>query len=117
MSKTRIILLVTVLGLASFAGTASSDKRHFPVAGVVCDAYFCADAAGVSDRLTAGYLGERQARKLIAHGRFDRTEFTFDNGIFCSVRARECRRTRYFGADGQHAGAIDRVATEWLFRR
>ncbi|HBE9179018.1 hypothetical protein BFS14_14865 [Serratia fonticola] len=117
MSKRINIMLVAAFGLASFAGTASDHKLRFPTAGVVCDAYFCADAAGISDRLTTRYLGENKGRQLAAQGRFDRTAFTFDNGIFCSVRARECRKDRYFGADGKHSGALDRITTDWLFRR
>ncbi|MEB7884033.1 YcgJ family protein [Serratia fonticola] len=117
MSKIINILLVAVLGLASFAGMASSYKLHFPAAGIVCDAYFCTDAVGISDSLTRRYLGDVQARQLVARGRFDRTEFTFDNGIFCSVRARECRKNRYFGLDGKRSGALDRTTTDWLFRR
>lgn len=110
-------MLVAALGLTSFAGAASGHTLSFPVAGVICDAYFCADAFGVSDRLTNRYLGEKKGRQLTALGRFDRTAFTFDNGIFCSVRARECRKNRYFGANGQRVGALDRVTTEWLFKR
>lgn len=110
------IMLVAALGLASFADFASDHKLRFPTAGVVCDAYFCADVAGISDRLTIRYLGENNGRQLAARGRFDRTEFTFDNGIFCSVRARECRKDRYFGIDGKRSGAIDQITTDWLFR-
>lgn len=110
-------MLVAALGLTSFAGVASDPRLRFPAAGVICDAYFCADVFGVSDRLTNRYLGEKKGRQLAAQGRFDRTEFTFDNGIFCSVRERECRKNRYFGANGQRVGALDRVTTEWLFKR
>lgn len=117
MRKRISLLLATALGLAAFTSAASEHTLRFPATGVVCDAYFCADAAGVSDRLTARYLGEKQARQLVAHGRFDRTAFTFDNGIFCSVRERECRKNRFFGADGKLTGALDRITTDWLFRR
>ncbi|EOT1929366.1 YcgJ family protein [Serratia marcescens] len=115
--KINILLLAASLGLASFVGKASEHTLHFPAAGVVCDAYFCADNAGVSDKLTIRYLGEKKGRQLVAQGRFDRTAFTFDNGIFCSVRARECRKDRYFDADGKHSATLDQVTTDWLFRR
>lgn len=110
-------MLVVALGLASFAGTASGKKLHFPAAGVVCDAYFCADTGGISDRLTTQYLGKKQGQQLAAQGQFDRTEFTFDNGIFCSIKARECRKDRYFGTDGKRSGAIDKGTTDRLFIR
>ena len=117
MSKRLTIMVAAALGLASFAGAASERPLRFPAAGVICDAYFCADAVGISDRLTRRYLGEKKGRQLAAQGRFDRTAFTFDNGIFCSVRARECRKNRYFGAEGKRTGALDRITTDWLFRR
>lgn len=88
-----------------------------PAPGVVCDAYFCADADGVSDRLTLKYMGEKQAKALRDAGHFDHRAFTFLNGIYCDTREKVCRQNRYYNTDGKPAGAVESVTTQMLFGR
>lgn len=63
----------------------------------------CADANGVSKRLTETFLGESVATKLFSQGAFDTSEFTFVNGLFCNVKERACRTDRYFDVNGQRS--------------
>ncbi len=116
MSNQQRVIVAVVLGLASLGGHASSSKKlQTPVQGVVCDVYFCADASGVSTTLTEKYLGKKQGDKLMAQGEFDRTVFTFANGVNCDTHARVCRKDRYRGGDGQPTGAVDPLTTLQLF--
>lgn len=112
---------ITLLMFICFGGTTvlASAAEHstlvFPAKGIVCDAYFCADAMGISDALTVKYLGAKKGQQLTAQGEFDRTTFTFANGVYCDTKAHVCRKDRYFGADGKPSGAIDRSTTQGLF--
>lgn len=118
MSKKNIftaLLLAIVGGIPFLVGAAEHNKLRLPTKGVVCDAYFCADAQGISDALTTKYLGAKEGQQLAAQGNFDRTVFTFANGVYCDIKARVCRKDRYFGADGKPSGNIDSKTTQWLF--
>lgn len=110
-------LLVVAGALPLMAGAAAQSRLSSPATGVVCDVYLCADAQGVSNGLTAQYLGGKKAQQLAAQGEFDRTAFTFANGVYCDTKEKVCRKDRYFGADGKPSGAIDRTTTQLLFSR
>ncbi|WP_049190438.1 YcgJ family protein, partial [Serratia marcescens] len=56
-----------------------------------------------------------KGKQLAAQGDFDRTAFTFANGIYCDTKEKVCRKDRYFGADGKPSGKIDRTTTQLLF--
>lgn len=118
MSKIKAftaLALVIGSGFSVLAGAAEHNPLRSPEKGVVCDAYFCADAMGVSDPLTTKYLGAKKGQQLVSQGEFDRTAFTFANGIYCDTKEKVCRKDRYFGADGKPSGKIDRKTTQWLF--
>ena len=118
MSKKNVftaLVLVIGAGIPFLAGAAKHHKLRFPAKGVVCDAYFCADATGVSDSLTTKYLGREKKKQLVAQGDFDRSAFTFANGIYCDTKEKVCRKDRYSGVDGKPSGKIDRKTTQWLF--
>ncbi|PWI77183.1 hypothetical protein DEO48_25680 [Enterobacter sp. CGMCC 5087] len=116
MQKAFMLGLCLIIGSAcSLAEAAEHNKLTNPAAGVVCDAYVCADATGISDTLTAKYLGAKKGQQLAAQGEFDRSAFTFANGVYCDTKEKVCRKDRYFGADGKPSGAIDRTTTKLLF--
>lgn len=69
----------------------------------------------ISVRLTARYIGERQAKNLEILGRADLMAFTFDGGVFCDTREKLCRDDKYFGTDGKRSGKINNHFTEILF--
>ncbi|MEJ2116657.1 MAG: YcgJ family protein [Alphaproteobacteria bacterium] len=92
-----------------------SDELRSPEARVLCDRYICSNDKGISRALTKKYLGKKAAIKVFSQGNFDRTEFTFANGIFCDVKERLCRENRYFGLDGKRSGAISEKYTNLLF--
>ncbi|EOF4924407.1 YcgJ family protein [Salmonella enterica subsp. enterica serovar Montevideo] len=118
MSKKNVftaLMLVIGSGIPFLAGAAEHNKLRLPTKGVVCDAYFCADATGISDPLTTKYLGKQKGGQLAAQGKFDRTAFTFANGIYCDTKEKVCRKDRYFGADGKPSGKPDSKTTQWLF--
>lgn len=116
MQKKLLPGLCLIVGSAcSLAQAAGHNKLHLPTKGVVCDTYFCADATGISDPLTAKYLGTKKGQQLTAQGEFDRTAFTFANGVHCDTKEKVCRKDRYFGADGKPSGAIDKTTTQLLF--
>ncbi|WP_436883485.1 YcgJ family protein [Enterobacter asburiae] len=115
--KTAFTALLLIIG-SGFSVVAEATE-HNPLRslakGVVCDSYFCADATGISDVLTTKYLGAKKGQQLAAQGGFDRTAFTFANGIYCDTKEKVCRKDRYFGADGKPSGKIDSKTTQWLF--
>lgn len=116
MKKTITMLLFIFAGGAPIlACAAEHNPLRSPAKGVVCDVYFCADATGISDALTMKYLGAKKGKQLAAQGEFDRTAFTFADGVYCDTKAHECRQDRYFGADGKPSGKIDSKTTQWLF--
>lgn len=85
-------------------------------AHVLCDKYICATATdGVSQAMTAKYLGKEAAKRLSSQGQFDPTSFTFAGGTFCDIKEKLCREDRYYGADGKHSGAISTKYTRLLF--
>ena len=115
--KKKILMLLSIVACCTPA-LANANKHNTlsnPVPGVVCDTYFCVDASGISDPLTTRYLGEKKGKELIAQGAFDRSTFTFANGVYCDTKEKVCRKDRYFGADGKPSGAIDDTTTRWLF--
>lgn len=109
------LLLVTGTCFSVLAGAAEHNPLRSPAKGVVCDAYFCADATGISDALTTEYLGAKKGRHLVSQGEFDRSAFTFANGIYCDTKEKVCRKDHYFGADDKPSGKIDSKTTQWLF--
>lgn len=115
--KTAFTALVLVIGtgFSFLVGAAEHNPLRSPAKGVVCDAYFCADATGISDPLTTKYLGAKKGQQLASQGEFDRTAFTFANGVYCDTKEKVCRKDRYFGADGKPSGKIDSKTTQWLF--
>lgn len=89
---------------------------HSPEAHVLCDKYICATATdGVSQAMTAKYLGKEAAKRLSSQGKFDPSSFTFAGGTFCDIKEKLCREDRYYGADGKHSGAISTKYTRLLF--
>ncbi|WP_244577359.1 YcgJ family protein [Escherichia coli] len=63
----------------------SAEALKNPGKGVLCGKYICADQHGISSSLTRKYLGEKREVYLLAQGEFDKTKFTFSNGIFCDT--------------------------------
>lgn len=110
-----MLLYIIAGGVPVLACAAEHNPLRSPAKGVVCDVYFCADATGISDALTTQYLGAKKGKQLAAQGDFDRTAFTFANGIYCDTKEKVCRKDRYFGADGKPSGKIDRTTTQRLF--
>ncbi|WP_079964600.1 YcgJ family protein [Salmonella enterica] len=112
MIKVNTLLLLSILPLSVFAVTTGPNS---PVPGVLCDKTICADEHGVSVALTTKYLGQKQANKLAAAGKFDTSTFSFQGGLFCDTTERLCRDDRYFGTDGKRSGKINIHYTELLF--
>jgi Fels-1 Prophage Protein-like. len=115
----RQLLWVMAVGvlvwLSAVANAEMTKALRFPAKGVVCDAYVCADAQGLSTPLTAHYLGKKQSRQLDALGEFDRSSFTFANGVYCDTKEKVCRKDRYYGANGRASGDVDEVTSRHLF--
>jgi hypothetical protein len=97
------LAVIAALAAAACAAPPKSGAVHSPARGVVCDQYFCADKLGISNGLTAQYLGQGAAARLVAQGDFVRTAFTFSNGIFCDTIARRCRKDRFYQAYGKRS--------------
>ena len=108
-----LALLIAVS--AASAHAAKQVALRSPAPRVLCDRYVCANGKGISLELTQKYLGKKAATKLASQGDFDRTEFTFANGVFCDVKERLCRADRYYGADGKRSAAVNKKYTELLF--
>ncbi|WP_079212768.1 YcgJ family protein [Brucella pituitosa] len=90
---TRMLVLlhsICLLGLSAVGVAAKKDTLTSPAEGVLCGRYFCADRNGISDRLTAQYIGDDAAYRLLAQADFDRTSFTFANGLFCNLKEQRC---------------------------
>uniref|UniRef100_A0A3B0M5Y3 Uncharacterized protein n=1 Tax=Arsenophonus endosymbiont of Trialeurodes vaporariorum TaxID=235567 RepID=A0A3B0M5Y3_9GAMM len=83
MKNFILLLLNVVLYFYSAFTLAKSPKLlTSPEPNVLCDRYICADRIeGVSVSLTEKYLGKIQAKRLLSQGSFDKTAFTFDNGV------------------------------------
>lgn len=82
--KSVIMALFLVPGLFMASAVAKQPESaavYSPGRGVLCDQYFCADSTGISFVLTKHYAGSVQLKTEI-YGDFDRTAFTFSNGIF-----------------------------------
>jgi hypothetical protein len=62
-----------------------SPSLRWPVSGVLCDRYMCANDKGISRALTAKCLGGRVAARLISQGAFDLSKFTFAKRVFCDL--------------------------------
>ncbi|HFI5337044.1 TPA: YcgJ family protein [Serratia liquefaciens] len=121
---TLVLFAGVVIGLAGvvigLAGLAQAQTRQglllSPHPGVLCDRYFCADKeVGVSVALTRQYLGTAEAEKLVAQGEFDKTAFTYANGVFCDLAEKQCRSNRYFDAQGHRSGEVLETETRLLF--
>ncbi|MDN5478948.1 MAG: YcgJ family protein [Staphylococcus equorum] len=84
-----------------------------PQKGVICDQYICVNKKGVSKSLTAQYLGTQKANKVFSQGDFDRSAFTFSNGVFCDTNIKRCHIDRYF--DNGHRSKVDQKITDQLF--
>lgn len=112
-SPLSLALLIAVSAVPAHA--AKQVALRSPAPRVLCDRYVCADGKGISLELTQKYLGKKAATKLASQGDFDRTEFTFANGVFCDVKERLCRADRYYGADGKRRAAVNKKYTELLF--
>lgn len=109
------VMSILLAGFSVSACAASGAELRSPTQGVLCDAYFCADAKGISREDTEKYLGKDALKKLVSQGSFDTSEFTFASGIFCDVKEKLCRENRYFGADGKRSGAVSEKYTRLLF--
>jgi len=115
------LLLIAGFVLPVYSTYASklTTELRLPAVGVLCDRYICVNHAGVSHALTKKYLGKKVANKLLAEisqvqGHFDRTKFTFANGIFCDTKKRLCYKNRYY-VNGKHSPVSMRY-TRLLFR-
>lgn len=102
MKNFILLLLNVVLYFYSASTLAKSPKLlTSPAPNVLCDRYICADRIeGVSASLTEKYLGKMQAKRLLSQGSFDKTAFTFDNGVFCDIKDKKCYVDRYFNEKG-----------------
>lgn len=112
MKKTLFLVLLSVLSQQAMANTAGMLKN--PAKGVLCDNYFCADSAGISPSLTLKYLGEKRATALSAQGEFDKSAYTFSNGVFCDTKEKQCHVDRYFDNQGKRS-AVAAKETRILF--
>ncbi|WP_235423978.1 YcgJ family protein [Citrobacter koseri] len=106
-------LLVVLLSLV--VGAYNKKLLQSPEQGVLCDTYVCADGNGISGMLTAKSLGKQKADHLAEQRMSDLTEFTYENGIFCDVKVKLCRKDRYYEANGKRSGIPDAAATQQLF--
>lgn len=108
-----LLLLVEAVVPLAQARTAQLLSPH---PGVLCDPYFCAGKdEGVSVSLTRHYLGVAAAEKLAAQGAFDKTTFSYANGVFCDLTEKKCRANRYFDAKGNRSGAVRETESRLLF--
>ncbi len=78
---------------------------------VLCDKFICANSEGISKELTSKYLGQKQAERIFSQGEFDKTQFTFENGIFCDTNTKTCHIDRYYNEGGKHSA----IATKYTF--
>nr|WP_228146174.1 YcgJ family protein [Acinetobacter sp. ANC 4648] len=106
------------MGCQSFSSkqpnsTMEIDLKN-PEKKVLCDKYICANSEGVSKELTIKYLGQKQADRIFSQGEFDKTQFTFENGIFCDTNTKTCHVDRYYNERGKHS-AIAPKYTSALF--
>ncbi|EMF04230.1 YcgJ family protein [Serratia marcescens] len=101
MKKYLLIAMLAALSPQAFAKSAEALKN--PAKSVLCDKYICADQNGVSATLTLKYLGKKREAALTAQGAFDKTAFTFSNGVFCDTREKQCHTDRYFDKDGKRS--------------
>lgn len=92
-----LIPLFVIFSPPTFAKSAETLKN--PAKGVLCDKYICADQHGISSSLTRKYLGKKREAYLLAQGEFDKTQFTFSNGVFCDTGEKRCHTDRYFNRD------------------
>lgn len=116
MTIEKVALLI-VGCLSPFMTDAAVETLTSPAKGVLCDIYVCANEEGISNELTRKYLGFTKEKKLAAQGDFNRTSFTYANGIYCNTLEKICRQDRYFGADGKPSGVVDSSSTKLLFSR
>ncbi|OVZ79002.1 YcgJ family protein [Yersinia kristensenii] len=116
MKKIVTMLVFVFVGIVPvLSGAAETNSLSTPAPGVICDSYLCVDVDGVSNILTTKYLGAKKGKQLAAQDEFDRTAFTFTNGVHCDIKEKVCRKNRYFDADGNPSGAIDGTTTQLLF--
>ncbi|MED8903673.1 YcgJ family protein [Escherichia coli] len=106
------IPLFVVFSPLTFAKTTEILKN--PAKGILCDKYICADQHGISSSLTRKYLGEKREVYLLAQGEFDKTQFTFSNGVFCDTGEKRCHTNRYFDKDGKRSPVAE-TETQLLF--
>ncbi len=92
----------------------SAEALKNPEKGVLCGKYICADQHGISSSLTRKYQGEKREVYLLAQGEFDKTKFTFSNGIFCDTGEKRCHTDRYFDKDGKRSPVAEKE-TRLLF--
>ncbi|MCW5238684.1 YcgJ family protein [Verminephrobacter eiseniae] len=115
MNPARLCCYLALLLAVSTAHAGRQTTLRSPAPGVLCDRHLCANGQGISRPLTEKHLGPKTATKLFSQGEFDLTEFSFANGVFCDVKERLCRQHRYYGADGQRSGAVNKKYTRLLF--
>ncbi|WDB54738.1 YcgJ family protein (plasmid) [Escherichia albertii] len=106
------IPLFVVFSPLTFANPTETLKS--PAKGILCDKYICVDQNGISSSLTRKYLGEKREVYLLAQGEFDKTQFTFSNGVFCDTGEKRCYTDRYFDKDGKRS-PIAETETRLLF--
>ncbi|MFC4625758.1 YcgJ family protein [Daeguia caeni] len=114
MKKRHLALLSLLATMIAVPAFATSKPLKSPARGVVCDQYICANKHGVSRILTRKYLGAGAAKKAFSQGTFDKTQFTFANGVFCDTKEKACHVDRYFDSNGKRS-PIDRATTAKLF--
>ncbi|VVP43724.1 YcgJ family protein [Pseudomonas fluorescens] len=108
-----LIVLAAVSALPAYAGKQAALRSPEP--GVLCDQYICANDKGLSRELMKKYLDYNTAAKDLPMDDLGLTSFTFANGIFCDVKERLCREDRYYGADGERSGAVNKKYSGLLF--
>ena len=105
-TKNRIFVLKKALK-SSGSTLHSSSSVYSPDLGIICDkkSGFCADSEGISLGYTKDYLGEEQMNRWLKHlskKGFDKTRFTFSNGIYCDTPAKKCYTNKYKDAVSKH---------------
>jgi len=114
-SIVRIFLLAHTIAISLSTADAAQEALNSPSKGVLCDQYVCADNHGLSDQLTADYLGEPAADRLLAQGDYERLSFTFSNGVSCCVKDQRCYEAGYHDAKNGKPGRVSLYYTTILF--
>ncbi|MFV9998361.1 MAG: hypothetical protein AB8W78_12940 [Arsenophonus endosymbiont of Dermacentor nuttalli] len=90
MNKFTLLLSLVFSFYSFFILAMTLNQLTLSEPNVLCDKHICADRIeGVSTRLTEKYLGKKQANCLLSQDVFDKTVFTFDNGVLYDIKGKK----------------------------